>query len=997
MPPNKQKRTLEFILSAKNRTAQAFARVSKSLTRLRDTGRRALSGVSSAFSGVRAQVLALGAAVGGIQKLVIEPAQFDASLQKIATVGDAFAAQIDRIQRSIEGIAVSTGTAREDLALAFENAAKRTDTYAESLATVETANKLAALSGQSVSESVTILANTMKAFGGSVDDIEMQAAKLFETTRNLPESSQAIATAIGQIGPQAAAAGLSFDDLLASIIAAEKNGVRATQTISTLKQLLANLVDPAGQAATHLETLGVNIGSGAFEGEKFGEVLARIIRRAELAEIPLRELGFSGETLGTSLAIAANNGRDFQDALARIDGSSIDEFNEAFDRVNETTDSSIKAFKELTKVAAQAFGGVFLEDIGDRLGRANSMVDRIRKSAELAGLQFKSWAAALKPLINIFSLISSGISVIVSSLDFLLSQIAMPLRNLPVLVDLVMSQIQKKVLEFQQSLPEFSIGPIKFGDGNNDELEADIAKLEKRIQNLAAPLVGDVFGQAGKLDDDVLQLLTRLEDAALQSSEAMDDLFAPRVDRELQAQIKRVKKELEELRELEEFELNLTPAFEEPIMLPFDVMDQLDAALPGEPVFWTTFTDQGIEAIEEIAESIEAQIPEAARNASRGFAEAFEGVAVRAVIPFELPQGQLDAFEEEAEKAAKAVEVLQKRIETSFESAFASAFRDFIIGAKTAKEAFADFARSVISNLAQIAGQRLASQIFGGLFSNIFTAGSGGGGGGTIILPDGNAVDILTQADGGVNPGKFQPIATFADGGVLGGTFSASSASLPSLPFQALATGGIVREPTLGLIREAGQNEAVIPLVSGDRVPLEMTPQGLAVTLPGNRTIPAAIEETTSEPSLGSMSEKIQAFATGGIATRGSMALIREAGQNEAIVPLLSGDRVPLEVTPEGLAVKLPGDRSIPAVAPNLKTFAEGGLLGAKSASNHTRYNSNLRTSAPSQTVVENHYHYNIDAVDGQSVAAFLSRPEARRQIEANHRASRITRRDYQR
>lgn len=66
-------------------------------------------------------------------------------------------------------------------------------------------------------------------------------------------------------------------------------------------------------------------------------------------------------------------------------------------------------------------------------------------------------------------------------------------------------------------------------------------------------------------------------------------------------------------------------------------------------------------------------------------------------------------------KAASEIDPVAKAINSSLEDSFGSAFSEFITGAKSAKDAFKDFANSVISNIADIASKQLAKQVFGDL------------------------------------------------------------------------------------------------------------------------------------------------------------------------------------------------------------------------------------------------------------------------------------------
>lgn len=95
------------------------------------------------------------------------------------------------------------------------------------------------------------------------------------------------------------------------------------------------------------------------------------------------------------------------------------------------------------------------------------------------------------------------------------------------------------------------------------------------------------------------------------------------------------------------------------------------------------------------------------------------------------------------------------RINGDVENAFATMFEQIGAGAKSAKDAFADFARSVLSAINRIAAQKIAEELFGGT--------SKGGGGGL----------------GGLVSGLFK-WAGFASGGYVTGPGTTTSDSIPA-------------------------------------------------------------------------------------------------------------------------------------------------------------------------------------------------------------------------
>lgn len=112
------------------------------------------------------------------------------------------------------------------------------------------------------------------------------------------------------------------------------------------------------------------------------------------------------------------------------------------------------------------------------------------------------------------------------------------------------------------------------------------------------------------------------------------------------------------------------------------------------------------------------------------------------------------AFRNELMQVGQVVDPIAASLNTTFKDAFATMFEQIGSGAKTAKEAFLDFARSVIAAIQRILAQRLAEQLFGAM---------GGGGGGL----------------GAVVSGVFKMLG-FARGGYVTGPGTSTSDSIPA-------------------------------------------------------------------------------------------------------------------------------------------------------------------------------------------------------------------------
>lgn len=130
-------------------------------------------------------------------------------------------------------------------------------------------------------------------------------------------------------------------------------------------------------------------------------------------------------------------------------------------------------------------------------------------------------------------------------------------------------------------------------------------------------------------------------------------------------------------------------------------------------------------------------------------------------------------------------------------STMTDSMTEFIRGTKGAKAALQDFGNSVLSMMAKIAAQRLAAS----WMTSILGIFSGSRGGTSAAYNFGGTQHSNTFGFAGVSP-----VTQFTSG--LANTANFSS----HLKVPGFASGGIVTAPTLAMIGEGGEHEAVIPL-----------------------------------------------------------------------------------------------------------------------------------------------------------------------------------------
>jgi TP901 family phage tail tape measure protein len=201
-----------------------------------------------------------------------------------------------------------------------------------------------------------------------------------------------------------------------------------------------------------------------------------------------------------------------------------------------------------------------------------------------------------------------------------------------------------------------------------------------------------------------------------------------------------------------------------------------------------------------------------------------EKLRIREEINRRIAEGEIglnEAYKQGARGAFEAFESYQTKmlclgretvdgLESAFGDSFVAAFRGDI---DSLADVWDNFLNSMVNAYVRSLGEMAAQEIMGGMF------GGGGGffGGGKT----GGVIALLASMFGGRKSGGAQASSgtmfAFANGGIAPGHLQR---------IRAFASGGVVKEPTLALVREAGQNEAIVPLPDGRSIPVILQDRG---------------------------------------------------------------------------------------------------------------------------------------------------------------------------
>jgi len=187
--------------------------------------------------------------------------------------------------------------------------------------------------------------------------------------------------------------------------------------------------------------------------------------------------------------------------------------------------------------------------------------------------------------------------------------------------------------------------------------------------------------------------------------------------------------------------------------------------------------------------------------------------------------------------ARSAATILETAIRNAITSA-AAAVRQSSTSSQSSQSAGGDFLTNVFGSLisSQIGGSGLGAaggnffnNVFGSLlgprplatggnfFSNVF---------GSLLGPRSLANSAVTSTAASMGVSSPAQFFTSAMSGQLGSGFYFANGGMVKGGFRAYASGGVVSNPTLGLVGEGRYNEAIVPLPNGKAIPVDMKGSG---------------------------------------------------------------------------------------------------------------------------------------------------------------------------
>lgn len=213
------------------------------------------------YIGVQAAINGVVSIIGGAARTI---ADFDAQMSRISALGGEYAASINELSKAARSIGPAFNVGPTEAAKSIEALAKAGVSAADITGgALKGALALAAAGTLDAGQAAEYAASTMVQFGLAGEDMSHVADLLAAAANKAQGDVSDFGNALKFIGPVAAGAGVSLEEVTGTLALFANNGILGEQAGTSLRGVLLSLTSPSALASKTMIELGIATEDGA--------------------------------------------------------------------------------------------------------------------------------------------------------------------------------------------------------------------------------------------------------------------------------------------------------------------------------------------------------------------------------------------------------------------------------------------------------------------------------------------------------------------------------------------------------------------------------------------------------------------------------------------------------------------------------------------------------------------------------------------------------------
>jgi len=345
-------------------------------------------------------------------------ADFQQQMANVSTMVSDTGAHMGRFTEGVRKMAVEFGESTEALAGGLYDILSASVAPAKALEVLETAVKAAKAGMTDTKTAADAITTVLNAYSLSAERAGDVSDLLFSVVRRGKTTFGQLAPQIGMVASTAASAGLSMEELGASVAVLTRAGVRTENAITAVNRIVATFLKTTPASAKAAKDLGFSLDTATLKAEGLAGVFERLadLDPGQVAEI------FPNIRALRGVVPALENLEGFGEDIEAM-GARAGATEEAYEKMTKTLTHAFNQMKQAAVVAAgrigEALGGTmkglikgvkeWMDGVVAWVKRNKDLIATIGKIALKVGL----WAGAIGGLLVIVGKLGAGITALV--------------------------------------------------------------------------------------------------------------------------------------------------------------------------------------------------------------------------------------------------------------------------------------------------------------------------------------------------------------------------------------------------------------------------------------------------------------------------------------------------------------------------------------------------------------------------------------------------------
>ena len=332
-----------------------------------------MSGATTVMAGVGIVATAVFAAVvAGVSASINAAREFDQKFREVTTLFDTASVSTVKLKEDLIQLSTEGPLKLLDLTQGLYDLISAGIDAGDAIGVLDVAMKAAIGGVSDTHTAVDGLTSAMNAWQVDAADAEGVADSFFVAIRNGKTTFSELSASIGNLGPIAAATGVSLDTALAGVAAITTAGVKTNLAMTQMRSLLVAVARQVPQTQKVARELGVDFSVTALRAKGLQKFLMDVVEAAEGDEEMITKLVGRIEALNAIIQLTGSQAEKFNKNLQDMKDKA-GSAQEAFDKMKDSTNNLYKTLKNQFSSVLVRIGNELLPYVE---GALKSVIDR---------------------------------------------------------------------------------------------------------------------------------------------------------------------------------------------------------------------------------------------------------------------------------------------------------------------------------------------------------------------------------------------------------------------------------------------------------------------------------------------------------------------------------------------------------------------------------------------------------------------------------------------